>query len=128
MENIFEYIYWILSHWVMKRDRLKIIVKDNIFRIYLEWFGGAGPILRLYLYLPTHRNLSETNYADIVFVFCLWRYAQRRSKGVNTIYWAYCYFIKIMILSRVSLIVSSVHDRIELKKVRSVCHRLHWFW
>ena len=59
VEYIFEYIFWIVNHWIMKLGQLIVIVTGNNFITCFAWFGKLGPKSRLSLvYQPTTSKIQ----------------------------------------------------------------------
>ena len=60
VEYIFEFIFWIVNHLIMKLGKLPHM--GNIFKKYFAWFVGLGPKSRpLIIYQPT-TIYRKTNY------------------------------------------------------------------
>ena len=59
ISTFFEYIFWFVSHLVMKLSQLTDIITGNIFRKSFAWYGGLGPGPRFrpsLIYQPTAVN------------------------------------------------------------------------
>ena len=68
VQNIFEYIFWNVSHFIGSLDQL--IVMEKIFKKYFAWFRGLGSQYRPFL-INQPRTVSQKIIMSLKFFILL---------------------------------------------------------